>query len=148
MSSSDDASLLIRCTQTDDSRALDELAARYVDFIYAAALRQTKNDAAMAADVTQAVLLVLGRRGGSVRPARLSAWLHRVTVYAAKNACRGEARRRRHERAAAVERQEAVMPADDTDSVHNLLAPLFLPRSGRDGSRTCLRLIEPSQTWS
>jgi RNA polymerase sigma factor (sigma-70 family) len=104
-----DANLLGQFHVDGDRSAFSELHRRYVDFVYAAALRQC-GDGAMAADVTQAVFLVLAKRAGSVRATALPAWLHRVTIYAVKNAQRAERRRRRHEQAAGIERLRFVMP--------------------------------------
>ena len=108
-SQSIDANLLDQFHGHAGRFAFAELHRRYVDFVYAAAFRQC-GDAAMAADVTQAVFLVLARRAKSVRAAALPTWLYRVTSYAVKNARRAERRRRRHERAAGIERLKFAMP--------------------------------------
>ena len=79
----DDSTLLQRYASTGDQSAFAELANRYVDFVYAAALRQTGWNTANAADVTQAIFLVFARRAGTVDPKSLSVWLHRVSGYAA-----------------------------------------------------------------
>jgi RNA polymerase sigma factor (sigma-70 family) len=125
MLSEDDLKLSTVLPFTPDKTTFEKLAADYLDFIYASALRQTGKDAAMAADVTQAVLLVLARRGLSIQPAKLPAWLHRVTAYAAKNAVRAETRRRRHEYAAATQRPEAAMADDDSGSVQHQIASIL-----------------------
>jgi DNA-directed RNA polymerase specialized sigma24 family protein len=109
----DDSTLLQRYASTGDQSAFAELANRYVDFVYAAALRQTGWNTANAADVTQAIFLVFARRAGTVDPKSLSVWLHRVSGYAAANARRADARRRRHEREAATQRSESTMEHDD-----------------------------------
>ena len=115
--SANDAALLRAMAATGSQQAYAELAGRYVDFIYAAARRQV-GDEHLAADVTQAVLLLLWQKGASVRPGALAAWLHTTTRYAAANALKTRDRRAFHERAAAVGRTEAAVasPAHEEDA--------------------------------
>ena len=101
-----DAALLALAARGDGAAA-GRLVRRYLDFVYAAALRQTR-DPHTAEDVTQTVFLLLSKKAGRVRPAALPAWLHQTTRYAAANANRARNRRRRHEQAAA--RPEGVIP--------------------------------------
>ncbi len=98
--------------------AFAELARRYVDVVYSAALRQVR-DPALAEDVVQAVFLVLARKAASLRHhALLAGWLYRTTRFIAIRAIRSEARRRRHE-------QEAMnMPPYTFDSKASI-APLL-----------------------
>ena len=57
----------------------------------------------MAEDVTQAVFVLLWRKVGGLRKDTvLAAWLFRVTCWACVTANRAEARRRKHERQAAM----------------------------------------------
>jgi RNA polymerase sigma factor (sigma-70 family) len=101
--------LLTDYTRTRSSQALGQLIEQHIDFVYAAAFRQLK-DSNLAEDVTQAVFIILTRKAGSIRPSSLVGWLYNTTRYCAKNARRGELRRRRHEQQAA--RREASMPND------------------------------------
>lgn len=87
--------------RTRSPDAFRRLVDRYVDLVYAAARRQVR-DAALAEDVTQAVFTILADKAGTLDPDRpLSAWLLRVTAYAAANARRARARQTHHERKAA-----------------------------------------------
>jgi RNA polymerase sigma factor (sigma-70 family) len=97
-----------------DRRALEELVRRHVDFVYAAARRQT-GDPHQADDVTQAVFMLLARKAASVRPEHLSGWLFSVTRYAVANATRLAARRTYHESRAALQRTEQIMPNDNAE---------------------------------
>ncbi len=80
----------------------------HVDWVYSAARRMVGGDGARAEDVTQAVFLLLWQRPEKVRGS-LSAWLYRVVRYCAANALRGEGRRAKHERRAAVMRSELAL---------------------------------------
>lgn len=115
-----DAALLAAVAGRGDRAAMDQLVRRYVDFVYAAAVRRL-GDRHAAEDVVQTVFLVLARKAGVVQAGALPTWLHRTTQYTAANAERAARRRRRHERRAA--RAEAVMPdvPDDADTLRPLL---------------------------
>jgi RNA polymerase sigma factor (sigma-70 family) len=102
----DDATLLRRFIATRDQRAFAQLVRRHVDLVYSAARRQLRDDAA-AQDVTQQVFVLLGEKAATIRDGEaIAGWLLVTTRYVALNAIRGEARRRRHEREAAVMQQE------------------------------------------
>ena len=74
----------------------------HVDLVYSAALRRV-GDRHLVEDVTQAVFVILARKIKSVRDeAALGPWLLQTTRYAAANALRMEARRRRREKAVAL----------------------------------------------
>ena len=83
---------------------LEQLARRYADLVYAAALCQMNDNADSAADVMQAVMLVTLRkaRAGSLPQERFMAgWLIKVTRYAVMQSHRAAARRAQHESNAA-----------------------------------------------
>jgi RNA polymerase sigma factor (sigma-70 family) len=86
-----------------DKSAFGQLAARHIDWVYSAALRRTM-DPHLAEDVTQAVLLALASSRAALRANVLSAWLFGVLRFTAAKAIRSESRHRRHETAAARER--------------------------------------------
>ena len=93
-----DYELLRRYAETGSEPAFTELAQRYVDLVYSAALRQVGGDAPLAQDVTQSVFIDLARKAASI-PARtvLTGWLYTSTHYAAVNIIRVEQRRKRRE---------------------------------------------------
>jgi RNA polymerase sigma-70 factor (ECF subfamily) len=83
---------------------------RQIDLVYAFALRQTR-DTEMAADVTQAVFLVLARKqkAGHGPPEKfIRGWLFKVASFAVREARRAAARRAHHERRAAMNAPETV----------------------------------------
>ncbi len=98
----DDYQLLDRYARTRDEAAFAEIARRYVNIVYTAAVRRV-GDRHVAEDVTQAVFVILASKPRSVRTtAPLSAWLLRTVGYAAANAKKMERRRRGHETEAAA----------------------------------------------
>jgi len=85
-----------------DEEAFARLVKRHADFVYATCLRQVR-DPSMAQDAAQAVFVLLAQRARKIsRQVRLVGWLHNVARYASSNALRGERRRKRHEKEAAV----------------------------------------------
>jgi RNA polymerase sigma factor (sigma-70 family) len=101
-----DHDLLRRYVRHDDHDAFAELVRRYISLVHAAARRQTR-DAHLADDVTQAVMIVLARRAGTIGgDSVLGSWLLVVTRHCAQNAMKMQVRRRLHERRAAAERAE------------------------------------------
>lgn len=107
-----DRELLRRYVRLTDHEAFAELVRRYIAFVHAAAVRQTQ-DATLADDVTQAVMIVLARKAGTISSdAILASWLFTVTRHAAQNAMKVQSRQRFHERSAAAERSERVDPPD------------------------------------
>src|SRR5687767_1604622 len=103
----DDARLLRRYAEQRDEAALASLVRRYVDLVYSAAARRVGRGP-MAEDVTQAVFVILATKAKSISTNRpLSLWLLTTVRYAAANALRIDARRRRHEQAAGAMRAAA-----------------------------------------
>jgi RNA polymerase sigma factor (sigma-70 family) len=126
-----DAELVARYVHQRSDDAFAELVNRYVDLVYATAVRQVV-DPHTAEDVTQAVFLLLaGKAAGFDAHVVLPGWLHRTTRLTARDAMKMRARRLRHERAAA--RAERVEPADGTAPSPDLDAALGrLSTSDRD----------------
>jgi RNA polymerase sigma factor (sigma-70 family) len=97
-----DRSRLARFVAAGEGRALAELVSAHAGAVHAAALRQTRSPE-LAEEVTQIVFILLARKAASLGPTvMLGAWLHRTAFYTARNVVRQQARRRRHERLAAV----------------------------------------------
>ena len=93
----------------------ESLAARYLNFVYAAALRQTRGNVHAAGDVTQTVMLVMLHkfRADRLPPERhMAGWLLKVTHYALMQSKRTAARRAKHEALAAT---NAMIPAAENE---------------------------------
>ena len=103
-----DAQDLREFIETGSQGAFVGLVGRHVDLVYSAAMRQVRNHH-LAQDVTQNVFLDLARKArGLRRETVLGAWLLVATRYAARDALRSAARRRGHEREAAMTRNETT----------------------------------------
>src|SRR4051812_54582 len=80
--------------------AFEQLVRRHAAMVYSAAVRQVF-DPATAAEVTNAVFMVLARKARSFGPGSiLAAWLHQTTRFAALKAIRARARRQYYEQEA------------------------------------------------
>jgi RNA polymerase sigma factor (sigma-70 family) len=141
-----DAELLRSYAAQGSRDALGELARRYVDLVYSAARRHTR-DSHLAEDVTQAVFILLASRARRIRQSsHLVGWLYQTTYFTAANALKRERRRHHHEHMcataaaiAAVAAQEHAMSdghsqQDDWNDVGPVLdwAMAQLDRSTRD----------------
>ena len=106
-----DSELLEAWAADRDEAAFAELVRRYLDMVYASALRQVR-DAPMAKDIAQAVFLVLSRKAGSLGSGVvLSGWLFQTTRFVAARALRTEQRRIHHEN------QVSMHPPDNEPSI-------------------------------
>ncbi|MBI5381781.1 MAG: sigma-70 family RNA polymerase sigma factor [Opitutae bacterium] len=102
---SNDAELLRRYAVEGDDDAFTELVRRHIDFVHAAALRQT-HDPHRAKDVTQLVFSDLARKAGALsRRTELVGWLFTSARYASLKVLRTEARRVRREQEAHMAEQ-------------------------------------------
>ena len=110
----DDAQLLRRYVQENSEDAFRELAQRYLDLVYSAALRQLGGDVHRAQDVAQVVFATLARKAASLtnHPA-LVGWLYNATHRAAASMARAEARRYAREQKAFVV-NEVLSSNDET----------------------------------
>ena len=114
----EDWQLLDTYARTGSEAAFAQLVERHLGLVHAAARRQV-NDDALAADVAQAVFLLLARKAGSMgRKVVLAGWLFRTTRFVAARALRAELRLKRREQEA-VAMQELHAP----DPTWNQLAP-------------------------
>jgi RNA polymerase sigma factor (sigma-70 family) len=111
MTAEDDRELLDRFLRARCEAAFAELVRRYVNTVYAAALRQVR-DPGMAEDVAQAVFIVLAKKAASLsRGVVLAGWLMKATHFAARDALKIEARRRR------MQERYAAMISNQTSDV-------------------------------
>src|SRR6476469_10308263 len=113
----DDTQLLHQYVNAGCERAFAELVNRHINLVYGWARRLTR-DAHMAEDVTQAVFIVLAKKASSVRHGGiLPAWLMSATRYASSNALTKANRRRKYEKAAAMNLTNSMAydPASDAD---------------------------------
>lgn len=112
----DDAELLRRYAEEQSEEAFAELVRRRIDFVYAAALRQTRGNSALAQDIAQTVFIDLARKATALsRHEAVLGWLHTSTRFAAGKAMRTESRRRTREWEVHVMNetlQESEAPAD------------------------------------
>ena len=101
----EDHKLLADYARTGSEAAFSLLVKRHVGFVHAVARRQL-NDDALAADVAQAVFLLLSRKAGSFGSRSvLVGWLFRTTRFVASRALRAEMRRQRREQEAVAMQQ-------------------------------------------
>jgi RNA polymerase sigma factor (sigma-70 family) len=104
----DDLELLWEFGRSGDQAAFARVAERHASLIYSAALRQVR-DPHVAEDVTQAVLIILMNKAAKLPAGTIvPGWLVKVTRYAALDALKMEARRKKHEHKAASMRQETT----------------------------------------
>lgn len=114
----EDHQLLADYARTGSEAAFAQLVGRHLGLVHAAARRQVQDDA-LAADVAQAVFLLLARKAGTFGPKSvLAGWLFRTTRFVAARAQRAEGRRQRREQEA-LAMQELHAP----DPHWNRLAP-------------------------
>lgn len=101
MPPNEDRQALREYVEGGSQAAFARVVARHVGLVYAAALRQVR-DPHLAEDVTQAVFIILARKAASLRDeVVLAAWLLNTARFAARDALKMQARRRRHEQKAA-----------------------------------------------
>src|SRR5438105_15740996 len=88
-----DIELLRQYSGGNSEEAFETVVSRYTDLVYSAAQRQS-GDPHTAAEITQAVFVVLARNASDfTEDTVLSSWLLRTTRYVALNAYRQEMRR-------------------------------------------------------
>jgi RNA polymerase sigma factor (sigma-70 family) len=137
----DDSQLLAAYARDRSAAALQQLVERHIDFVYAAALRQTGNSH-VAQDITQAVFLLFSQRAMRLKTGTLvKGWLFNATRYVVSNARRSEARRKLHEREAAAMRSEIVRE-DRWSDVSTHLDDALAGLSEKDRRVLLLRFFE------
>jgi RNA polymerase sigma factor (sigma-70 family) len=141
----DDATLLRRYVDARAEDAFTELVRRYVDLVFAAALRRTGGDTHRAEDVAQLVFTQLARDARKLaRHTVLPAWLHTATRNAALNLMISEQRRKARENAAVA--LEPTFASSETNPEWDRLRPVLdsaideLPEPDR--AAVVLRVLE------
>lgn len=143
-----DRDLLVQFTRDHSQDAFRQLVERYVDLVYSAALRQTR-DPEMAEDVTQAVFILLAQKAHRL-PAGvvLPGWLFSTTRYAAANALKEQSRRRRRETrraqmdATTTPTGDAADDASPWDDVSPLLDAALASLAAADRDAVLLRHLQ------
>jgi RNA polymerase sigma factor (sigma-70 family) len=94
--------LLSEYAANHSDEAFRALVNRFVDLVYATAMRLVQGDTHLAEDVVQTVFLDLSRTAKSLPgDVQIGGWLHRHTFFVASKLMRGKRRRDIHEREAA-----------------------------------------------
>jgi RNA polymerase sigma factor (sigma-70 family) len=118
-----DQELLREYAASQSEEAFAGLTRRHLDWVHAAALRQT-GSYALAQDVTQAVFIVLARKAASLsRETVLSGWLFRAVRYAVLDTHKLEKRRQLREQEAA--QMEQTHSAGDSQEAWEQMAPVL-----------------------
>lgn len=114
--------LLRQYASHGDEQAFSELVSRFIDLVYATALRQVGGNPHLAQDITQTVFTDLARKAKTLPDdIPLGGWLYRRTCFTAKTALRSEFRRKqREQQALAMETLNR-----DEDGLGHRLAPLL-----------------------
>jgi len=109
-----DVELLREYAEQGSETAFAELVRRYLNLVYATALRLANGDAALAEDVTQSVFTDLARKAAELRShSTLAGWLHTSAYYATAKSIRGEQRRRRREQEASTMNETTTADAEN-----------------------------------
>ena len=139
-----DHQLLRNFARERSESAFAELVARHLPLVYSAAMRQTGGDAYMAQDVAQQVFTDLARKALTLSEnVVLAGWLHRATVFAARQILRGERRRQlREQQAAAMNTIEPEPENADWQRIRPLLDEALDHLNKTDRDALLLRFFE------
>ena len=141
----DDAELLRRYAEEKSEDAFAALVRRHIDFVYAAALRQARGNAALAQDVTQTVFTDLARKAAALaRHEVVVGWLHTATRFAATKAIRTESRRYAREQEAYAMNEvlhESGAPVE-WERLHTVLDEVLGELKERERAAILLRFFE------
>ena len=140
-----DAELLLEYAERGSEAAFTEIAARYANLVYSAALRQVGSPD-LARDVGQSVFTDLARKARSISKqmgenTSLAGWLYRGTRFAALMLRRGELRRQTHERQA-MEQLTIAETAPDWEHVRPLLDEAMAELEDTDREALLLRYFK------
>jgi RNA polymerase sigma factor (sigma-70 family) len=113
MNAKTDADLIRAYVEQGAENAFAELVHRHLGLVYASALRQVERPD-VAADVAQAVFILLARKASGLRrEVILSGWLFRTTRFVAARVSRSEQRRLHREQEAVVMNLQSQTPSSD-----------------------------------
>ena len=136
-----DPQLPASATHDRDGSTFQRIVERHIDFVYAAALRQT-GDTHIAEDITQAVFLLFAQRAGRLTPETIvKGWLFNTTRYVVANFRRAEGRRKLHEREAAAMRS-GMVHEDNWSDISPHLDDAMAGLSEKDRRALLLRFFE------
>ncbi len=126
----DDLTLLREYARENSEAAFAELVSRHINLVHSVALRQVRDDH-LAAEITQAVFIILARKADSLGDKIiLSGWLCRTARYASANALTIQRRRQQREQEAfmqsQIESSAGFQPANETPAeTWNEISPLL-----------------------
>jgi RNA polymerase sigma factor (sigma-70 family) len=140
----DDLRLLRAYVEENSEESFATLVSRYIGLVHSVALRRV-GDAHLAEDVTQAVFILLARKGASFGPKTiLAAWLYRAAQFASRDALKRQRRWERRNQEAYMESLSETQSPEPADWVQ--IAPLLDTAMGRlrkaDSNAILLRFFE------
>ena len=140
---SDDRQLLRRFAEERSEAAFGELVTRHLPLVYSTAVRQTGGDEHLAKDVAQLVFTDLARKApGFSENIILAGWLHRATIFAARQILRGERRRREREQQAIAMNAPSSETKNDWQQIRPLLDEALDRLNKADRDALLLRFFE------
>jgi len=142
MQALDDMELVREYVQQDSQAAFSRLVERHVALVYSVALRQTGH-ADAAADITQAVFILLARKAGSLKPGTiLPGWLLQAARLTASSYRRTEMRRASREQEVFMEAQTHEAGTEAWPQIRPLLDDALGHLGEKDRNALALRFFE------
>src|SRR5882724_1942444 len=143
MGTIDDLALLREYAARNSEAAFETLVSRRVNFVYSAALRQVR-DPQLAAEITQAVFIILARKAWRISDRTiLTGWLFKTTRFAARAELRNAALRRRREQEAQMQSEIPSPPPDpEWEQMSPLLDEALAALGETDRQAVLLRFFE------
>ena len=127
---SDDSELLLEHVERRSDEAFRTLVERHSSMVHGVAMRIVR-DKLLAEEITQAVFIILARKGAGLRRGTvLAGWLHRTARFVALEALRGEHRRRQK-----LNHFAQMNDSPQTFSVWDQIAPLLEEAMSHLGAR-------------
>lgn len=140
----DDRQLLRQFAIERSESAFSQLVARHLPLVYSTALRQINGDAHRAQDIAQLVFTDLAHKAPTLSEnVILAGWLHRATLFAARQVLRGERRRQAREQQAVTMNLISSEPEnDDWRQIRPLLDEALDRLNKADHDALLLRFFE------